>query len=300
MPKPFLKWAGGKRQLLKEITELISGIETRDLYYYEPFLGAGSVFFALDFKKAIVNDLNEELINTYEVIRDNVDDLIGKLKLHEENHLAQDSDYYYKIRMMDRELDFYSKTSKIERAARTIYLNKTCYNGLYRVNSKGQFNTPIGRYKDPKIVDVENLKSVSHHLRTKNVSIKNETFQNSLKNVPENSLIYFDPPYDYENENGFVAYHKEGFGEKELIELRNIAKKLILKGCYVVISNHYTSRVKKLFNDEVFAIKHKDEKESFFLTKRVQANRMINSKSQSRKTKVEEVLIYGSNLPTSR
>ena len=162
---PILKWVGGKRQLLSEIIPLID--ESCD-NYVEPFIGGGAVLFRLQPKKAIINDYNTELINVYRTVRDDLDGLVALLKEHEKYN---SSDYYYEVRALDRTPDF-DKMSNLERAARIIYLNKTCYNGLYRVNSLGQFNSPYGRYKNPNIVNEVVLRAISKYLNRNEISIR--------------------------------------------------------------------------------------------------------------------------------
>ena len=297
--KPFLKWAGGKTQVLKHINKLIEHLDPKETTYYEPFLGAGSVFFSHNFRRSVINDLNDELINTYIQVRDNLEDVMSYLEEHKTNHTVNAKEYYYSIRELDRNSKFH-QLSPAERAARNIYLNKTCFNGLYRVNSRGEFNTPIGKYFNPKILDKDNLLAVSKVLNKKKVIIKNEDFEKVVKRAQKGALIYFDPPYDYDHKNGFVSYHKDGFSKKELKRLRDLASDLIEKGCYVIISNHDTQRVRQLFSDNKFIMERIDDDDIEFVTKRINVNRSINAKGSARKHKVQEVLIYGSNLSTSR
>lgn len=172
--KPFLKWAGGKRQLLPEIRQYYP---TKYNNYFEPFVGAGAVLFDLQPKKAILNDFNVELINTYNVIKYDVDELIEILKIHDFNNTKE---YFYKIRELDR-TDSFNKMSDVERAGRFIFLNKTCFNGLFRVNSQGQFNVPYGSYKNPAIVNEPVLRSVSLFLNKKDIEIHNGDYEEILK-----------------------------------------------------------------------------------------------------------------------
>ena len=158
---PVVKWVGGKRQLLDEITPLLP---KRITSYCEPFLGGGAVLFSIQPAKAIVNDLNEDLVIVYEVIRDDVEPLIASLKRHENT-----SEYFYTIRDMDRDRDSYRALSKVEKASRLIYLNKTCFNGLFRVNSSGEFNSPFGHYKNPNIVNEPVLRAVNKYLNSGNI-----------------------------------------------------------------------------------------------------------------------------------
>jgi DNA adenine methylase len=165
--KPFLKWAGGKRQLLDQIISRIpKGFKT----YYEPFIGGGAVLFALQPKIAVINDLNKQLCLTYSVIRDNPEELIELLDMHAQKNKELGSKYYYDIRELDRNKSF-EETSDVEKAARLIYLNKTCYNGLYRVNAAGLFNTPYGNYKNPGICERETLIAVSKYFNKNDITI---------------------------------------------------------------------------------------------------------------------------------
>src|SRR5690554_1674540 len=182
---PFLKWVGGKRQLMPTIVEHLPE-NFKNLTYSEPFIGCGAVLFHLQPKNAIINDFNEELINVYEVIKHNLEELIEDLKKHK-----NEPDYFYEIRSLDRNKNF-KNISKVERASRVIYLNKTCYNGLYRVNSAGEFNSPFGRYKKPNIVNESTLKAVSKYLNSNNIVIKNGDYYEVLKTLDENSFVYLD------------------------------------------------------------------------------------------------------------
>lgn len=277
--KPFLKWAGGKRQLLPYIKKYINKKKIGKHKYYEPFLGGGSIFFDLAHENSIINDLNEEIINCYNVIKENPDELINILKLHAEAHCKE---YYYKIRSLDREED-YKLMDNISKAARTIYLNRTCFNGLYRVNKNGFFNTPIGRYVNPLICDEENINEISYFLNNNDVTIMSKSFEFAVEKCEKGDWIYFDPPYDYEN-SGFVGYVKEGFSHDDLVKLKEVCDELVKKGCYVLVSNNDTEFVRQTFNSSDYEI--------IYSTKTIKANRNINSKANKRK-KVDEVLIYG-------
>jgi len=271
--KPFLKWAGGKRQLLPELLKYIP----KDFNnYFEPFLGGGALFFELynlgflENKKVYLSDINEELINTYKTIRDNPKELIIKLKEFKTNH---NKEFYYKIRELDRDKN-YKNLDNITKSARFIYLNKTCFNGLYRVNKKGYFNVPIGSYKNPNILDEENILAVSKALQ--NIIIKNFDYKEILKEVQSNDFIYLDPPYHPLNEtSSFTSYTKNEFLQKEQIELFKTLKELSNK-CFVLKSNSDTDFINKLYKD--------------FKIEKILANRAINSKATNR-GKILEVLI---------
>ena len=261
-PKPFVKWVGGKRQLVNEIHKRIPLNFNR---YYEPFIGGGAVFFSNGFNKAIISDVNQELINAYNVIKENVDNLIISLKKHLYNE-----EYFYELRKKDT-----SDLSNIERASRFIYLNKTCYNGLYRVNKKGKFNVPFGKYKSPLICDEENLKAVNYKLiKTK---ILCTDFEKSVLTAKENDFVYFDPPYmPLSSTSYFVGYSKNGFAYNEQLRLKNVYKKLSEKGVYCMLSNSYTNEVKELYSE--------------YNIDTVKATRVINSKANGR-GKIKEVII---------
>ena len=185
---PVVKWVGGKRQLLGEIMPLIP----REMSVYcEPFLGGGAVLFSLQPKEAIVNDLNQDLMTVYEVVRDDVEALIQLLGKHENT-----AEYFYALRDLDRDREQYGAMTKVEKASRLIYLNKTCFNGLFRVNSAGEFNTPFGRYKNPNIVNELVLRAVSQYFNDNKIVFYREHFAETLKRVQEGGFVYLDPPYD--------------------------------------------------------------------------------------------------------
>lgn len=278
--RPFLKWAGGKRQLLPYIKEYINEDVLADATFYEPFIGGGSLFFHLEHGNSIINDFNEEIINCYKVIKKSPNKLIKQLKIHEQNHSKE---YFYQIRSLDRN-GALEQMSDVEKAARTIYLNRTCYNGLYRVNRAGQFNTPMGRYVNPMICDEENILEISRFLKKNKIIIRCCDFSKAVKDAKSGDWIYFDPPYDYE-ESGFVSYVKEGFSHEDLKRLKVTCDELIAKGCQILLSNNDTQFVRDTFNSDNYEI--------IYTTKTIKANRNINSNVSKRK-KVDEVLIYGS------
>ena len=270
--QPFLKWAGGKRQLLKEIEKYIP---TKFSTYYEPFLGGGAVLFNLQHKKAIVNDSNQELINAYKVIRDNVDELIKDLKKHENT-----AEYFYFLREKDRTSE-YSNLSNVERASRLIYLNKTCYNGLFRVNSQGEFNTPYGNYKNPNIVNEYVLRSVSNYLNKNDIKFLEGDFEDALKNIRKGAFVYFDPPYmPISDSSSFTGYTLDGFTMDDQIRLKVLCDKLDERGIKFLLSNSTAPIILDLY---------KDYKIEF-----VNAKRAINSIGKKR-GEIKEVLImnYG-------
>lgn len=270
---PVVKWVGGKRQLLSEISPLLP---KRITSYCEPFLGGGAVLFSIQPSKAIVNDLNSDLITVYEVIRDDVEELIDNLKKHENS-----SEYFYTIRDMDRNKETYAAMSKVERASRLIYLNKTCFNGLFRVNSSGEFNSPFGHYKNPNIVNEPVLRAVNKYFSSSNITFCNEDFAVTLGRISKGSFVYLDPPYDPVSDTAnFTGYNRGGFDRNEQIRLKQCCDELTQRGVKFMLSNSATTFIKELYKDYDISI--------------VQAKRAINSDA-SKRGAIEEVLIrnYG-------
>ncbi len=277
--QPFVKWVGGKRGLLEQILPLFP----KDFNnYHEPFLGGGAVFFELyakgilDNKKVFLSDINAELINAYCAVKDEPKELIKNLKKYKEKH---NKEFYYKIRSLDRD-ESYNKLSPLEKATRFIYLNKTCFNGLYRVNKKGFFNTPIGSYKNPNIADEETILNASEALQ--NATIKQQSFEEVLKVAKKDDLVYFDPPYYPLNKtSNFTSYDSNCFLENEQIKLFEVFESLSAKRVKVIQSNSDTEFIKELYKKFDIHI--------------VNANRFINSKSSGR-GKITEVLVRNFNV----
>ncbi|HEM5255576.1 TPA: DNA adenine methylase [Streptococcus suis] len=239
--QPFTKWTGGKRQLLPVIKSLMP-----DNYnsYFEPFIGGGAVFFELIPKKAIINDFNSELINCYRQIKDNPQKLIELLTKHQENNSKE---YYLELRAVDRD-NRINKMTDVERAARIMYMLRVNFNGLYRVNSKNQFNVPYGRYKNPKIVDSELILSISQYLNKNNIEILTGDFEKAIEDVGAGDFVYFDPPYIPLSEtSAFTSYTHEGFSYEEQVRLRDVFRKLDKKGAYVMLSNSSSPLVEELY-----------------------------------------------------
>jgi len=272
--KPYLKWAGGKRQLLLEIKKCLPE-EIGNYTYYEPFVGAGAVFFNLQPEKAVINDFNSQLILTYIAIKENVKELIKTLSEYKKNNSRE---FYYKLRNTDKEPKTFNKLSDIEKAARLIYLNKTCYNGLYRVNSKGFFNVPYGKHNNPSIFDENVLYQISEYLNSNKIKIINDDFESAVSTADKNSFIYFDPPYHSPEKSNFTSYQANGFNDEEQKRLCDVIKKMTEKKVKCLLSNSNTDYIRKLYKDECFKIIP------------VQAKRTINSKSKDRGN-VTEVLI---------
>ncbi len=270
---PVVKWVGGKRQLLDEITPLLP---KRITSYCEPFIGGGAVLFSIQPSKAIVNDLNSDLITVYETIRDDVETLIEALKKHENT-----AEYFYTIRDMDRDRNAYLSMSKIEKASRLIYLNKTCFNGLFRVNSSGEFNSPFGHYKNPNIVNEPVLRAVSKYFNAGNIVFYSEDFADTLTRVSKGGFVYLDPPYDPVSDTAsFTGYNKGGFDRNEQIRLKQCCDELSKRGVKFLLSNSATDFIKELYKDYDITI--------------VKAKRAINADATKRGA-IEEVLIrnYG-------
>lgn len=268
--KPFLKWAGGKRQLLPEIRRSIpSSFRT----YYEPFLGAGAVLFDLQPAQAVVNDFNDQLMLTYRAVRDDVEQLISLLEVHK---LMNSSDYFYEVRGLDRNTASFGELSHVEKAARLIYLNKTCYNGLYRVNSQGLFNVPYGRYKNPLICEADALRAVSFYLREHDVALMCGDFSDVVGKARPGDFVYFDPPYHSANSTNFTSYQAGGFSESEQERLRDVFAWLTERGVKCLLSNSDTGFIRALYGG--------------FTVETVSASRAINADSSGR-GKVNEVLI---------
>jgi DNA adenine methylase len=245
MIKPILKWAGGKSDLLPLIEKKIEIVFSNESTLFDVFAGGASVSLAFSnkFKNIILNDTNKEIMNLYEVVKNNLDDLITYLDLHQKNH---SSTYYYNIRDWDRGLDFHER-DRIERAARTLYLNKACYNGLYRVNLKGQFNVPIGSRKKIVVYDLENIKNVSKALQK--MTLMNSDYYEAIFLAKPGDVVYFDPPYDKINDNYFIGYNEKAFDEFDQKRLALDIKKLTEKGVYVIFSNSMTNRILELYKD---------------------------------------------------
>ncbi len=267
---PFLKWVGGKRQLLSDITANLPQLG-KNWTYFEPFIGGGAVLFHLQPKKAIINDSSKELINCYQVIKDYPEELILDLQRHVNNQ-----EYYYSLRDADRSPD-YKDMSPVKRASRIIYLNKTCYNGLFRVNSQGQFNVPFGRYKNPAIVNETVIRAVSKYLNQNKVTILNGDFEQAIKKAKKGDFIYFDPPYDpVSSTSSFTGYDLNGFNRSEQERLFSVFQQLDKRGCFVMLSNSSTAFIRELYKD--------------YNVITVAANRAINSVASGR-GKIDEVLV---------
>lgn len=243
---PFLKWVGGKRQIMPSIVALMpKNIKS----YCEPFAGGGAVLFHLQPQKAIINDFNEELINVYQVIKNNLFELIEDLKKHKNG-----PEYFYNLRAIDRTEEF-KKLTKIERASRIIYLNKTCFNGLYRVNNSGEFNSPFGKYKNPNIVNEPTLKAVSNHLKNNDIQLNSGDYETILKNLDKKSFVYLDPLYHpVSDSSNFTGYVQGGWNIYDQVRLREACDDLHKRGIKFLLSNSATDFIKDQYKDYKISI----------------------------------------------
>lgn len=266
---PVVKWVGGKRQLLDDLTPLFP---KRIASYCEPFLGGGAVLFNLQPKAAYVNDINFDLIQMYEVIRDNVEELISILS----NHLNEE-EHFYNVRDWDRAKEKYGQLSKVQKAARIIFLNKTCYNGLFRVNNAGEFNTPFGHYKNPNIVNAPTLRAVSIYFQQAQISFSSTDYADVLAKVNKGTFVYLDPPYDPVSDTAnFTGYAKGGFERSEQIRLRECCDDLNRRGIKFMLSNSATDFIREQYAEYNITI--------------VKAKRAINSNAAKR-GQVDEVVV---------
>jgi len=261
-PRPFLKWAGGKAQLIPQYEP---HLPKHFATYYEPFLGGGAIFFYLRPTHAFLMDINAELVNVYQCIRDRVEEVIQQLEQHRDRHSQE---YYYHIRASQN-------GSEIERAARLIYLNKTCFNGLYRENSQGRFNVPMGRYKNPMICDAELLRSVARSLQS--AQVWQYPFEAVLEYATPADFVYFDPPYHpISATSKFTSYNRYAFTEADQIRLRDVFQVLAARGVKVMLSNSDCPFIRDLYQG--------------FEIHTILASRSINSKAEKR-GKITEVLV---------
>ena len=271
-PKPFVKWVGGKRQLLAQFRRMNlyppENFDPKNSKYFEPFVGGGAVFFDLLPEEGFLSDLNKELVITYNVIKNDLEKLITSLKKHK-----TDKDYFLEVRAQDP-----NKQSDVAVASRFIFLNRTCFNGMYRVNSKGGFNVPFGKYTNPLICDEDNLRKVSKALQ--NIDIKHQDYKEVLKKAKKGDFIYFDPPYyPVSKTASFTSYTAESFLDKEQTELRDTFVELHKRGCFVMLSNSDTPLINEIYSG-IKGVR----------INKVQAGRAINSNGSGR-GKITEVLI---------
>lgn len=267
---PILKWVGGKRQLIESIVPLIPEHTT----YYEPFVGGGAVLFHTQPKKAVINDSNEELINIYQVIKEQPEELINLLESHRDRNSQE---YFYEVRSLDRDKGEYAALTPAERAARIIYLNKTCYNGLFRVNRAGEFNAPWGRYKNPNITNETTIRAMSRYFNGAKVTVYCGDYREALKGIRKGSFVYLDPPYmPLSTSSSFTGYTAAGFGPQEQVELKRQCDLLNKRGIKFLLSNSCCDFIENLYQD--------------YIVERVSAKRAINARADKRGA-IDEVLV---------
>lgn len=272
---PILKWVGGKRQLLPEIAKYVP-----DSYslYVEPFLGGAAVLLHEQPAQARVNDSNAELINVYKCVKESASELIETLEEHAQRNAEQGSEYYYSVRALDRS-EKYRELSDVQRAARILYLNKTCFNGLFRVNSAGQLNVPYGKYKNPNIVNREQIFALEKYLNEAEVDMRCGDYKDCLVDLPQDGFVYLDPPYmPLSQTSSFTGYTQEGFGYQDQVTLRDECLKLREQGIAFLQSNSDCEAIRELYKD--------------FEIHTVSARRAVNSKAAKRGS-ITEVLIRG-------
>ncbi len=270
--KPFVKWAGGKTQLLDVLK---NAMPNKYNTYFEPFLGGGALFFSVMPKNAVINDYNKELMTAYKCFSNdkNYSLMVKEILNHQKNH---NEEYFLEIRNIDREENYYT-LSDYKKAARLIYLNKACFNGLYRVNQKGFFNVPSAKRKVVNAYDEILFKGIKSYFDSANINILTGDFEKAVQSAKSGDFVYFDPPYDnFEGGNNFTTYTKNSFNRSEQIRLANLYKELDKRGVYVMLSNHNTKFIRELYRDFNIKVHH--------------ARRNINSKGDGRGN-VEEVVI---------
>jgi DNA adenine methylase len=266
---PVLKWVGGKRQLLHALTPLLP---QRINAYCEPFVGGGALLFDLQPNTAYVNDINGDLIRVYNLIKSDVEALVTALQ-----DFKNEADYFYAVRDWDRDKAKYSALSDVQKAARILYLNKTCYNGLFRVNNAGEFNSPFGNYRNPNIVNAPTLRAVSSYLNTATIHLTSVDYAEVLKSLPKGTFVYLDPPYDpVSGTSNFTGYSKGGFNRDDQIRLRECCDDLHKRGLKFMLSNSATDFIKEQY--------------AAYNITAVQAKRAVNSDSTKR-GEVDEVVV---------
>lgn len=266
---PVLKWVGGKRQLLETFRPLLP---KRITTYCEPFVGGGALLFALQPNTAYINDINPELILVYTVIKENVDGLIAELEKFENS-----AEQFYAVRDWDRDREYYESLSDVQKAARVLYLNKTCFNGLYRVNNAGEFNSPFGNYRNPNIVNAPVLRAVSAYFNSADIHMTTMDYADVLRNVPKGAFVYLDPPYDPVSETAsFTGYSRGGFSRDDQIRLRECCDDLNARGIKFMLSNSATDFITEQYAAYNITI--------------VQAKRAVNSVA-SKRGDVDEVVV---------
>ncbi len=268
--RPFLKWAGGKRQI---IAELLKHVPDQFQTYFEPFLGGGAMLFALQPSKAVINDINPEIVNCYLCVCHKPDQLVSQLRtFHNDEHM------FYAIRQIDRDPASYAQLTPVESAARIIYLNKTCYNGLYRVNKHGQFNVPFGHYANPAIVDEAAIFAAGQYLNDADMTFLCGDFAQAMSTAQQGDFAYLDPPYAPVSKTAsFTSYAKEKFGTEQQYQLRSLVDRLHQHRVQFLLSNHPSDFINQLY--------------AGYQTTRIDAKRAINSRGDKRGT-IQELLVW--------
>lgn len=266
MCKPVIKWVGGKRQLINELKSFLPKKYNR---YFEPFIGGGALFFSLKHHNSFISDYNHELTNLYSIIKEKPNELIENLKKHKNTE-----EYYYEIRALDRDEKKYKRLSNVSKASRFIYLNKTGFNGLYRVNQNGQYNVPYGKYKHPVWLDEKNLLDCSQLLA--HTEIQTGDFEIIKQHLKAEDFVYFDPPYAPLNKSSFTSYTHNGFDYDMQQRLKNLCDYIDSIGAYFMLSNSYTEYILDLYKN--------------YDIKTVMANRAVNCKATGR-SKIKEVFV---------
>ena len=277
--QPIIKWAGGKRRFCKQITDLLGNNFNN---YYEPFVGGAAILLYMEPHNAHCSDINEELINLYNVVKNSPEELIEELRPYVNRN---DSVSYLNIRGLDRVPMAFNQLTPVERAARFMYLNHTCFNGIWRVNRNGQNNVPFGRYKNPKILAEEEIREASRLFNSNNITFEVNDYQTVARRAKAGDLVYFDPPYDVEEgQNGFVGYTAGGFNRTNQRELKELCDELIQRGVTVGISNSNTKFIRELYSDDPYHF--------YKLHDELKVRRTIGAKNESRR-EMTELFILG-------
>lgn len=277
--EPIIKWAGGKRKFVDQIISITGNKCNR---YFEPFLGGGALLLNIKAKSYFCSDINGELINFHNVVKNNVNGLINELK---KNFIPNHSKkFYIQVRNIDRDLEKFNNLTDVERAARFYYLNKACFNGIWRVNSKGQHNVPFGKSEKPPVINSKLFKELSNFYLKNKISFRNVSYKECVKTAKLGDFVYFDPPYDVEKgQSSFVSYTKSGFNRKNQKELKLLCDRLIKKGVKVAISNSDTKFIRELYSDSDYA--------TYEIHDKIVSNRTIAASKNARKPVVELLII---------
>lgn len=277
--QPIIKWAGGKRRFARQICELL-GNEFNN--YYEPFVGGAAILFYLQPTNACCSDINEEIINLYNVVKNNPDELIETLRPYVDMNNSVD---YLRIRGLDRNQVAFAALTSIERAARFMYLNHTCFNGLWRVNRRGENNVPFGKYVHPKILTEDEIRQASDFFNNNNVTFEVNDYQIVANRAQEGDLVYFDPPYDVEQgQNSFVGYTANGFTRENQRQLKQLCDELVQRGVTVGISNSNTEFIRNLYTEGPYNF--------YELHEEMKVHRTIGATNESRR-EITELFIIG-------